>query len=41
MCGARRKFREKGTASRKALREEQAWHGQEKAGRSKWLEWNE
>lgn len=42
MCGGRkRKFKDKGTASRKTLREEHTWSVQEIAGRSEWLEWSE
>lgn len=38
---AARTFREKGPASRKALREKHTWHVQEIAGRSEWFEWSE
>lgn len=42
MCGGRkRKFKERGTTSEKAVSKEPTWHVQEIAGRSEWLEWSE
>lgn len=41
MCGARKEIQGKGNSQWKGSKGGAAWHGQEKAGRSKWLEWNE